>query len=273
MGKYSQQELNNREKIFQTHKYIIEFMDKYTLNNLINLFDISNNDNIVKYIENERRKRGLDSSNVSFQSEIYGENVNNSTLFFMIKKNGNDYLHLTIHLSIKSLNPKRDGIIHMKKNYYKEKNNYALILISKLNNKPDSLVFSIANGYNTPDIKNAQIYDPEIQKEMDVIIHVLNRIFDEEDEIYVGKMNRLITTHNKIPLILKNINRHSKYATRKNKGSTILQKLKNIYIYSTYRQSRKTYRKPRNRTKKYINNNNLFPYEINKNKNYNEIEI
>lgn len=122
-------------------------------------------------------------------------------------------------------------MIHIAKNIYKKKNSrstkiksYAIILVEQQPGKPDSLHFSIGDGYNTPHVKNANIYDPIIQQEMDVIITVLNRMFDEDNhDFYIGKpresfYNIHLTTNS----ILENMNKHTKLITRKNKGVMML---------------------------------------------------
>ena len=41
-------------------------------------------------------------------------------MYLGIKKKGKEFIHLTIHLVPKELNPKKDGIIHIFKNIYKK---------------------------------------------------------------------------------------------------------------------------------------------------------
>ena len=64
---------------------------------------------------------------------------------------------------------------------------YHLISVIIPPNKPKSLEFSIADGYDTPsNVKNTQKYDPDLQREMDAIIAVLNNLFDEKNtEFYI----------------------------------------------------------------------------------------
>ena len=64
-------------------------------------------------------------------------------------------------------------------------------------------------------------YDPYIQQEMDVIISVLNKLFNEKNnELYIGDKT-IFPIHNKTNNILNNINKHSKLISRKNKGVKI----------------------------------------------------
>lgn len=65
---------------------------------------------------------------------------------------------------------------------------------------------------------------------MDVIISVLNDIFDETNtSMFIGykdtNKNNIINVHIKTNNVLNNINKHTKYVTRRNKG-TILGPIK-----------------------------------------------
>ena len=59
---------------------------------------------------------------------------------------------------------------------------------------------------------------------MDIIIRILNRLFDEDNkEFYIGNnSNKLTLIHNKTNSILNIINKHPKQFTRKNKGISII---------------------------------------------------
>lgn len=101
---------------------------------------------------------------------------------------------------------------------------------------------------------------------MDVIIYVLNRIFDENDKIYIGNYSDFINIYNKTNDVLKNINRHTTYATRKNKGSTMFRERFNLPITNVNHIKGTPYRKTRrSRIKKYedLIKNNLNNYNIN----------
>jgi hypothetical protein len=235
MKRYTQNELNTRNKIIKSHVLFGNFLDRDIINRLINLFDenSNSNDKITKYIEDERKLRGLNDMNITIKSELYGETKSNSTLYLKIIKNNIDIVHLTLHLVPTTLNSSKDGIIHLYKNIYKPKITgskrhklYALILVTQPLNKPHSLEFSIASGYNTPpNIPNTIVLDSDIKKEMDVIITVLNRIFDENSKYYIGHKKDLETIHNKTNTVLNNINNHTALVTRKNKGNRMLPKL------------------------------------------------
>lgn len=59
---------------------------------------------------------------------------------------------------------------------------------------------------------------------MDVIINVLNRLFNEKDtELYIGNKDKIYPVHNKINKVLNSNNNHSTLVSRKNKGKKIIQ--------------------------------------------------
>ncbi len=242
MLQYTTNDLIQRNNIIQSQLLFMKYLNKDIINRLIYLFDTKSNNNIVKYTEKERKNKGLNNSNVEVISEIYGTNKNKSSLFLIIKKNKIDFIHFTIHLCLNELKPEDNGIIHFSKDIYFDvinklvisktklkKHIYALISVKQPDGKPNSLEFSIGYGYNTLGIPNSHIYDPEIQQEMDVIITVLNRLFDENNkEYYIGIKNGiknnikntdlLTNIHFKTNNVLNDINTHTKIVTRKNKG-------------------------------------------------------
>ena len=233
MALYNPAQLVQRKAILQTHKLLWNILDRNTINNLIDLFDthtVKSKSKLEKYIEEERNRQGLNTTNIKIDSKFYGKNENDSTLLIDISKDGIKILHLSIHLYVKDLEPKHTGVIHMYKNIYKTINPkspkrklYALISVQQPADKSHSLVFTIANGYTTPsNIQNTNLYDPELQKEMDVILTVLNRLFDEEDEYYIGDKDRLVPIHKNTNTILKNMNTHIGHVERKNKGTLTL---------------------------------------------------
>lgn len=240
--KYNQSELGRRNKIIQSQVIFGNFLDSEITNKLINLFDENNkeNESIVKYIESERKRRGYNSSNIIIRSEVYGEkkynrhqgiNIQTHNLLVEILKDKNPLLHLTIHLIPTTLNPNMSGIFHIYKNIYEKRVSsrqryklYALISVSQPINKPESLEFSITNGYNTPStVPNIKEYDSDLQKEMDVIITVLNRIFNQNNtEYYIKLPKDMYSIHQKTNIILDNIDKYSKYTIRKNKGTQMI---------------------------------------------------
>lgn len=183
MVKYTQSDLLERNKILQSQKQLLGLLNADTINRLIHIFntDVNTDKSILtEYIEEERSAQKLDTSDTKIVSYMYGENKDDTTLYLQIKKHSVDFLHLSIHLYVKSLKPKNAGVIHMYKNIYKTDNMpkaikrgfYTLISVEQPINKPNSLVFSIPDGATTPGF---QEYDTELQQEMDVIITVLNR--------------------------------------------------------------------------------------------------
>ena len=243
--RYTPNEITKRGITMNSQKILGNFLDKYTINKLVNLFDENNKleDNITKYIENERASNGLNNNNVEIKSKVYGTNKNKTSLILKIFKNGIQYIHLTIHLVSDSLNPANSGIIHIKKNIFKvsQSKQYKLYtLISIKQSTPKSLEFSLANGLNTPpNVLNSTKYDPELKKEMKVIIDVLNKLFDENNPLYVGKKENSYPVYLGINNVLNNINKHSKYTIRKNKGTTIFSFINNNELKINYKNHKR----------------------------------
>lgn len=265
MSTYSQSELLRRNDILQTHKLLGNILDTDMVNTLVNLFDTTQHNmihkhTIIHYIEEERKQNGLDALNVNVTSYVYGNDYKNSTLYLGIQKNNNDFIHLTIHLTLRNLDPQHNGMIHIAKDIYKKskrKQYYALISVKQSEDKPHSLTFTIADGYTTHNSPNASLYDHEIQQEMDVIITVLNNMFDElNNTFYVGKsftnssnvskhfstheLPILFPIHGKTNSVLTNINNHTHIYTRKNKGKMIQPLLNDKYPTTSYSHVRKT---------------------------------
>lgn len=227
---YTLEQLKERSETIQSQTKFTCFLNFDMINILIQLFHENGNDNstrIVKYIEDERKVRGLNGTNTKIESKVYGEDRKNSTLHLEIIKKNKRLLHLSIHLCATTLDPQKTGIFHIRKNIYndrskktkknkktknhEQKSLYALISVKEIINKPNSLKFSI--------VDDTGIHDPEIQAEMDVIITVLNRLFDEDNaEFYIGNQNKFVFIHNKTNSVLENMNKHTKLATRKNRG-------------------------------------------------------
>ena len=97
----------NKDNIIKSHIEFGKFLNTDIINKLIHLFSkvtppyANHNYKITKLIENERKVRGLNNSEIIITSEVYGETKNNSALFLIIKKNNVDILHLTIHLIVR----------------------------------------------------------------------------------------------------------------------------------------------------------------------------
>lgn len=288
MVKFTQKQLGVRKPIIKSHTRFGKFLDSDIINKLITLFT---NGDIIKYIKDERKAKGLNNAGIKIKTKVSGTKNNKSSLYLNIEKNGNKFLHLSIHLIANKLNSENAGLIHFYKNIFnstakanisKKPLVYALIKVEQPVNKPKSLNFSIANGYTTNKrITNAGKYDNELQNEMNVIITVLNRLFDEKNkEFYVGFKNYYINNtnyyftpihkfypiHNQTNNVLQNINNHSGLTKRKNKGvkmHPILSQAPPLALSKTTRATtRRTNRKNvhnfRSNTLEEVNINNII---------------
>lgn len=195
----------NKQDIIDSHIILGDILDKHSINRLIFLF---NSGLISNYVNEERRASHLINMDVEIKSEVYGINHNNTSLFLIVRKNNEDFIHLTIHLAPDWLSSglKDKGVIHIVKDVYNKsihgKKQYLLSAIYYLEhpiNKPDSLTFTIAYGHPTPSyptatpeyISDIAKYDKEVEEEMDVITRVLNKLFDEDNvEFYIGNYHK-----------------------------------------------------------------------------------
>jgi hypothetical protein len=278
MATFTPTQLSVRQPIVNSHIIFTNFLDSDIINKLVHLFA---NGDIIKYIEDERNAKQLYDPNITIKSFVFGTNNSDSTLLLEINKNSKALLHISIHLVANQLKPENAGLIHFFKNIHKIKKKkniihkplvYALIKVEKPINKPKSLKFSIANGYTTNKrITNAGKYDTELQNEMNVIITVLNRLFDEDNKnFYVGyknyyvsntnyyftPINKLYPIHNQTNNVLQNINNHSKLRTRKNKGTRMLPTLSHDPPIITAKNTRATTRKRNRRNIRNFTTNN-----------------
>jgi hypothetical protein len=236
---YTPEKLHKRQITLQSQLLFGKFLDTNIITKLINLFNDIKNYNtpkIIQYVEDERRLQKLDSKHVEIKSELYKASDNDTTLHLQISKNGIDFIHLSIHLIPKTINVDKAGLLHIFKDIYRKmgvphnQSNrlYALIDVEQPKDKPNSLVFSIDKDYyktNVTNIANSNTVDIEINKEMDAIINVLNRLFDEKNtEYYIGNKDKIaqININNTINKVLNNINTHSILVSRKNKGTKTL---------------------------------------------------
>ena len=289
MSIFTREQLDSRNIILQSQKLFGSFLDRYSINKIIQLFDNTRNiPKIVKYVEAERLAMGLKTTNIHIKSELDIHNKDDITLHMRVMKNNKELLHLSMHFYVKSLTPQESGVLHFYKNIYRKTNEnkskkalrqynkqfYALILVHQPEGKQNSLEFSVVDEYTMPgvhyiqtfdNIKTQKDMDNVLQQEMDAIIRVLNRIFDEtQPEYYVGKTKTtiqntesdIINTH-KSPLdihlktnyVLENINKFTNHVTRKNKGSAFFPKatneplLSNTAVKKTKRNNRRTTRK------------------------------
>lgn len=81
----------------------------------------------------------LDDSTITISSDVYGYDSKNSTLCLDIHKNNKKFIHLSIHLTLRNLDPIYNGMIHIVKDIYKisrSKQFYALISVKQPDDKP-----------------------------------------------------------------------------------------------------------------------------------------
>jgi hypothetical protein len=80
---------------------------------------------------------------------------------------------------------------------------------------------------------------------MKAIIDVFNKLFDETNkEFYIGNpQNNYLNIHPNTNNILNNINLHSKYTSRKNKGVPIFSSSNKPLIHLKYKNPKKTMKK------------------------------
>lgn len=191
-------------------------IDSYIVNRLLHLFDmtsnntVNNNNKLIYYIENERKLHGLDSSGVVVNTSIYiPDNNTVADLYLNIYKNNKLFVYLTIHLHVSSLNSKHAGPIHIKKEIYKieqQINKYSRIRIIIPEYKQNSLQFLMEPGYNTTEDIYTNNHDYELKQEIDVIISVLNKLFDEDNkEYYIGNNKDIMNIHKNTPNVLTKI--------------------------------------------------------------------
>lgn len=239
MNRQKDDNLYQRIQALQSQKQLIKYLNSDIINKLIHLFDNKEN-GITKYIENERKRRGLETSNIVYKSQLYGDSMNNPTLLLEMIKNNKVILHLSIHLKFHILTPKSTGFIHISKNSLKSvrksvrKNiTNTIIHVEAPPSKSKSLNFSIDKQYlnyilnnllqfnfklNKTNYKNLETLKTEITQEVDIIITVLNKLFDETSEYYIGNSNSLMHIHDRTDTVLQTMDTYTEHATRKNKG-------------------------------------------------------
>lgn len=261
---YSQANLNQRKEIIEGQKQLVEFLDAERFNKLVHVFDekVEDEHNILRYIEEERRQRGLSSENVTMDSFVYGYNRANpgdrgATFIVTIKKGGINYVHLSIHIAPRGLEPKDQGIIHLYKDVYgaklkkgKKHPAYTLVHVSRSPDKPNSLHFYRTDGDVTDVDKSKGDYDADLSLEMDILLSVLNRMFDEDDkDHYIGESDILYPIHNKTNNVLKNVNQPNTILKRRNTGKLIMPTLQNNFpsMSINRRRLRQTARRRNNR--------------------------
>ncbi len=108
---------NSKKDIINSHILLGDVLDRYSINRLVFLFKSGI---ITNYINEERNAHQLNNNNIHIFSEVYGINDRNTSLFLIIKKQNEDFIHLTIHLAPEWLSSglKDKGVIHIVKDIY-----------------------------------------------------------------------------------------------------------------------------------------------------------
>jgi hypothetical protein len=236
------------QQVADSHQLLGSFFSGWVLNRLIHLFDADPtfNDpvhNIVAYIDEEHKLRKIDTTDITVVSRVHGHlrPKPDPMCIAEISYKGVPIVHLTIHVAPNRLLPAQHGMIHLVKNHYQNKSKYGVLsdgarvrlLAIVPKNKPNSLFFRIMDGKAPPSQGNISL-DPIIQKEMKVLVAVLNKIFDEKDlKHYVGSFpvpNGQLFNMNtpgippirppnpKTPLVVSQVNATGIAITRQNKG-------------------------------------------------------
>ena len=180
---------SSSSSFIKSHTLMARFFTKHTINRLIHMFDnkMIDDNHIIRFIEDERIRRGIHDPTITFYSSAHGYHANNgSSLLLGVRQNGIDLFHFTIHISVKTLPDTASGMVHFYKNIYTPQSTrklrrtlYTRISLNIPNEKPKSLKFTVENGYHTPSIfSNIDKYDTIIHREMNVILYVLNRILN-----------------------------------------------------------------------------------------------
>lgn len=181
-------------------------------------------------------------SSLTINSMIFGmddKNNKHATLIIEILKNGKKFIHFTLHLVSKTLNATNSGIIHFKKNIYHSRQyiknpflTYVLIKVEQPEDKLKSLHFTIAYQHIIPNNDSNSRNNAELKLYMNVILNVLNRLFDEDNmQYYIGNRNLLLKLHPKTKEILQLMNNHTTISQRKNIGTMNIINNTNNNIY------------------------------------------
>ena len=109
-----------RDEIIGSQKLFWSFLDSNIINKLIHLFDDteSSPNKISKYVEIERKIRGLDYA--SIEGKVYREEKLTYNLLLEICKNNKPILHISFHTAPDSFRGSKTGPIHIFKNIYRE---------------------------------------------------------------------------------------------------------------------------------------------------------
>jgi hypothetical protein len=272
---YSDAELQERKTVLDSHHILGKFLTRNILNELLKMFDHTsqyNSKKITNILQNVRKEQMLNNSNIEIKSEFYNinpkpnkPNDHRHGLHLQLIKNGNEFLHLTIFLEPGSIEPTSQGMIHFSKNIYTTPKlskstkhlPYAVIKVEQIS--PKSLHFTLGTGHDTKDLQHINRYNTDIKKEMNAMLTTLNRLFNENDELYIGKPKNMIDIHQYTNNTLRIINDKLPLYNRNNKGNYYIQHNKNFHYYkpSTKKSNRKYSTRKSHTTRKNIYNSNI----------------
>jgi hypothetical protein len=194
------EEILKRREVLSSHIILGKYFSRSIINELFKLFDKTNNTpSIIDYLESVRNEMGLNRVNVEITSKLYtinpkSKNDSRQGLHLQIKRDGVDFLHLSLFITPVHTGNKTQGMIHFSKNIYvsskrKLDKSLAYAIIKVEDRPPHSLHFIVGTGQNTIGLPNVNKYDKEIKQEMEAILITLNRLFDEHHEWYIGRSN------------------------------------------------------------------------------------
>jgi hypothetical protein len=197
------------------------------------------NHNIITYIYKEHLKASTPvPADITYISKVHKPTSDDPMYILEVYKGNIKLIHLTIHIAPTYLDPQYHGMIHIVRNVYNQKK-YGMrkaaitmrIQAFKDPAKPQSRTFKIIGSRLPPSHPNAQQYDADVTRESDILIKVLNNIFDEKkthayanNEIASRKVNNTyipfsVPPHTHTNPIAMKINSHKQTPySRGNKG-------------------------------------------------------
>lgn len=234
-----------RANAISTHPYLGYYLDGNVINHLVFLFGEQYRDyklypnqppkRIETYIEKEHLIMGIPLIDLSYNGMAYGyeKSVTSTadrfdaspTFLVEVLYEGKILLHLTIHLALEVLPKDKAGMIHFDRDIYKKNGQYPIkgldthvvIRVNRMNQNGNSLQFSILDDYDTPTDASLQHINNMILQEMNIIIRVLNKMFNPTNRDY--SVQEIIFPMNPITDIITNqMNTLGIVAPRRNKG-------------------------------------------------------
>jgi hypothetical protein len=211
--------IQQRRRIHRSHLLLSRFMSLHTINQLLHIFDpiILNDDvtthHIRKYILNENTKQGINMNkrNLSI-STVVSDPANNPTCIAKILYHGRPFLHLSIHLAPTDKEIDNHGMIHLVKDYYCVGRKVmpigecrVRIKVTSIDDKPGSLSFELNDDIPPPADADTSM-EPIMKTEMDILMTVLNRLFNQNEPwYYVGTAmptnHKLVNMNKAAPLL------------------------------------------------------------------------